>query len=105
MATGQRLHRREWVAVPHQWPLDRRPASDDAAGRLPDDSAAGAAGIKTKIGNHTPRATGITDYRKSNGTQEHVQQIAIHSSPRTTKPYDWHDDEAPLNEYEKVGIW
>ena len=62
------------------------------------------AGIKTKIGNHTLRATGITDYLKSNGTLEHAQQMANHSSPRTTKLYDRRNDEASLDEYEKVGI-
>jgi len=63
-----------------------------------------AAGIKTKVGNHSLRATGITDYLKNNGTQEHAQAMANHSSPRTTKLYDRPADEVSLNEYEKVGI-
>jgi len=63
-----------------------------------------AAGIKTKIGNHSLRATGITDYLKSNGTLEHAQAMANHSSPRTTKLYDRRADEVSLDEYEKVGI-
>lgn len=62
------------------------------------------AGIKTKIGNHSLRATGITDYLKSDGTLEHAQQMANHSSPRTTKLYDRRGDELTLDEYEKVGI-
>ena len=33
-----------------------------------------AAGVKTKIGNHTFRATGITAYLKNGGTLEHAQQ-------------------------------
>ncbi len=65
---------------------------------------ANAAGIETKIGNHSLRATGITDYLKSNGTLEKAQQMANHSSPRTTKLYDRREDEASLDEYEKVGI-
>jgi integrase/recombinase XerD len=44
-----------------------------------------AAGVKTRIGNHTFRATGITAYLKNNGTLEHAQHIANHESPRTTK--------------------
>ena len=64
----------------------------------------GNAGIKTKIGNHSLRATGITDYLKSDGTLEKAQQMANHSSPRTTKLYDRRNDEASLDEYEKVGI-
>ena len=49
---------------------------------------AAAAGIATKIGNHTFRATGITAYLKNGGTLEHAQTIANHASPRTTKLYD-----------------
>jgi site-specific recombinase XerD len=62
------------------------------------------AGIKTRIGNHSMRATGITDYLKSDGTLEHAQIMAAHSSPRTTKLYDRRNDEAALDEYEKVRI-
>jgi integrase/recombinase XerD len=65
---------------------------------------AARAGIKTRIGNHSLRATGITDYLKNNGTLEYAQQMANHSSPRTTKLYDRRSDEASLDEYEKVGI-
>ena len=42
-------------------------------------------GIKTRIGNHTFRATGITAYLKNKGTLEAAQHIANHESPRTTK--------------------
>ena len=47
-----------------------------------------AAGIQTRIGNHTFRATGITAYLKNSGTLETAQHIANHESPRTTKLYD-----------------
>jgi len=63
-----------------------------------------AAGIETKIGNHSLRATGITDYLKNNGTPEHAQAMGSHSSPRTTKLYDRRSEEITLDEYEKVGI-
>lgn len=62
------------------------------------------AGIKTTIGNHTMRATGITDYLKNNGTLEHAQQMANHSSPRTTKLYDRRSDDISLDEVERIGI-
>jgi integrase/recombinase XerD len=62
------------------------------------------AGIKTRIGNHSMRATGITDYLKSEGTLEHAQVMAAHSSPRTTKLYDRRNEETALDEYEKVKI-
>jgi integrase len=62
------------------------------------------AGIKTKIGNHSLRATGITDYLENNGTLEHAQAMANHSSLRTTKLYDRRADELSLDKYERVGI-
>jgi len=65
---------------------------------------AAAAGIATKIGNHTFRATGITAYLKNGGTLEHAQTIANHSSPRTTKLYDRRSDEISLDEIEKIII-
>jgi len=62
------------------------------------------AGIKTKIGNHTFRATGITAYLKNKGTLEAAQHIANHESPRTTKLYDRRQDEISLDEVEKISI-
>jgi site-specific recombinase XerD len=63
-----------------------------------------AAGIKTKIGNHSFRATGITNYLKNKGTLEGAQQMANHASPRTTKLYDRRSDEISLDEVEKITI-
>ncbi len=65
---------------------------------------AATAGIKTRIGNHTFRATGITAYLKNKGTLETAQHIANHESPRTTKLYDRRQDEISLDEVEKIGI-
>ena len=33
-----------------------------------------AAGIKAKVGNHSLRAAGITDYLKNQGTREHIRE-------------------------------
>jgi integrase/recombinase XerD len=63
-----------------------------------------ATGIKTKIGNHTFRATGITAYLKNGGKLEIAQQIAAHESSRTTGLYDRRDDDVNLDEVEKIGI-
>ena len=65
---------------------------------------AAAVGIKTKIGNHTFRATGITAYLKNKGMLEHAQTIANHASPRTTKLYDRRADDISLDEVEKIAI-
>lgn len=63
-----------------------------------------AAGIRTKIGSHTFRATGITAYLLNGGSLEHAQQIAAHESPRTTKLYDRTRDEITLDEIERIQI-
>lgn len=63
-----------------------------------------AAGIRTKIGNHTFRATGITAYLKNGGKLETAQQIAGHESPRTTKLYDRREEEISLDEVERIAI-
>jgi site-specific recombinase XerD len=62
------------------------------------------AGIKTKIGNHALRATGITDYLKSDGSLAEARKMANHADMRTTQLYDRRGDTASLGEYEKVGI-
>ena len=61
-------------------------------------------GIETHIGNHSMRATGITDYVQNDSKLEHAQMMAAHSSPGTTKLYDRRNDETALDEYEKVRI-
>lgn len=63
-----------------------------------------AAGIATKIGNHTFRATGITAYLKNGGTLERAAVIANHASTRTTQLYDRRSDEVNLDEIERILI-
>jgi integrase len=63
-----------------------------------------AAGIETRIANHTFRATGIPAYLKNSGKLEVAQQIANHESPRTTKLYDRRNDEISFDEIERVTI-
>jgi site-specific recombinase XerD len=65
---------------------------------------ADAAGIGTKIGNHTFRATGITSFLKNGGTLERAAQMANHSSTRTTQLYDRRHDEMSLDDVERIGI-
>jgi site-specific recombinase XerD len=65
---------------------------------------AAAAGIATKIGNHTFRATGITAYLKNGGTLEKAAAMANHASTRTTQLYDRRSDEVSLDEVERVAI-
>jgi hypothetical protein len=43
-----------------------------------------AAGVRTSIGCHSFRATGITEYLRNGGKLEIAQQMANHESARTT---------------------
>jgi site-specific recombinase XerD len=65
---------------------------------------AGAAGIATKLGNHSFRATGITAYLKNGGTLENAAQMANHASTRTTQLYDRRREELSLDEVERITV-
>ena len=65
---------------------------------------AAAAGIETKLGNHSFRATGITAYLKNGGTLEKAAAMANHASTRTTQLYDRRREELTLDEVERIGI-
>jgi site-specific recombinase XerD len=65
---------------------------------------AAAAGIATKLGNHSFRATGITAYLKNGGTLEKAAAMANHFSTRTTQLYDRRRDELSLDEVERIVI-
>jgi site-specific recombinase XerD len=83
--------------------LTRTPLSQPDAYRMIERRTA-AAGIETKIGNHSFRATGITAYLKNGGTLEKAASMANHASTRTTQLYDRRSDEVTLDEVERVGI-
>jgi site-specific recombinase XerD len=63
-----------------------------------------AAGIATKVGNHSFRATGITAYLKNGGTLEKAASMANHASTRTTQLYDRRHDEMSLDEVERIRV-
>jgi len=83
--------------------LSERPMTQSDAWRM-IRRRAGAAGISTKIGNHSFRATGITEYLKNGGKLEIAQQMANHESSRTTGLYDRRDDQVSLDEIERIVI-
>jgi integrase len=60
------------------------------------------AGIITKLGCHTFRATGITVYLLNGGLLEYAQQMAAHESAGTTKLYDRRNDQATLDQVERI---
>ncbi|MGB9164180.1 MAG: tyrosine-type recombinase/integrase [Rhodomicrobium sp.] len=61
-----------------------------------------AAGIATKIGCHTFRATGITNYLENGGARETAQHMAGHADPRTTQLYDRRKQLATRSEVERI---
>jgi site-specific recombinase XerD len=63
-----------------------------------------AAGICTRVGNHTFRATGVTAYLVNGGTLERAAQMANHASTRTTQLYDRRTESMTLDEVERVRI-
>jgi site-specific recombinase XerD len=65
---------------------------------------AAAAGIMTKVGNHSFRATGITAYLNNGGTLEKAAAMANHASTRTTQLYDRRRNEISLDEVERICI-
>jgi integrase/recombinase XerC len=83
--------------------LTRTPLPQANAYAMIRRRAAGAR-IKTRIGNHTFRATGITAYLKNGGTLEQAAAMANHASTRTTQLYDRRHDELTLDEVERIFI-
>ena len=65
---------------------------------------AAAAGIRTRIGCHSFRATGITEYLRNGGRLEIAQQMANHESARTTGLYDRRTGQVNLDEVERIQI-
>lgn len=63
-----------------------------------------AAGIATKICNHSFQATGITLYLKNGGTLEKAAVMANHASTRTNQLYDRRRNEVTLDEVERIRI-
>jgi integrase len=59
-------------------------------------------GLKTRIGNHSLRATGITEYLRNSGKLEIAQQMAAHESAWTAGLHDRRDDEISLDEVERM---
>jgi len=62
-------------------------------------------GERALTGNHTLRATGITEYSRNGGKLEIAQRLANHESARTTGLYDRRDDQVSLDEVERILIW
>ena len=63
-----------------------------------------AADIRTSIGCHSFRATGITEYLRNGGKLEIAQAMANHESARTTGLYDRRGDQVSLDEVERIMI-
>ena len=60
--------------------------------------------VQTRIGCHSFRATGVTEYLRNGGKLEVAQQMANHESARTTGLYDRRQDQVSLDEVEQILI-
>ena len=83
--------------------LSERPMAQADAFRM-IRRRADAAGIRTHIGCHSFRATGITEYLRNGGKLEIAQAMANHESARTTGLYDRRGDQVSLDEVERIVI-
>jgi len=97
--TGRCSARSDAAPASSRAPCSRRANASAMIGRR-----AAAAGIATKLGNHSFRATGITAYLKNGGTLEKAAAMANHASTRTTQLYDRRRDELSLDEVERIVI-
>jgi integrase len=96
-----------WLAVSHDRARHGRAHHDP----LPQPNAyamirrrAAAAGIATKVGNHSFRATGITAYLSNGGALENAQEMAAHETPRTTKLYNRTKERLTQDEVERIRL-
>jgi site-specific recombinase XerD len=83
--------------------LSERPMGQSDAYRMIRRRAT-AAGIATLVGNHSARATGITELLRNGGKLEDAQWMANHESARTTGLYDRRDDDISLDVVERIVI-
>jgi len=60
--------------------------------------------LKPRLGCHTFRATGITDYLMNGERIEAAQRRADHSNAKTTGLYDRRNDDVSVDEVEWIGI-
>ncbi len=60
------------------------------------------AGIPPAFGNHSFRATGITQFLENGGSLETAQQLANHADSRTTKLYDRRATRLELEEIVRI---
>jgi hypothetical protein len=72
--------------------------------RTPWCAGARAAGIGTKIRNHTFLATGTAAYLKNGGTLENAATMANYASTRTTQLYDRRHDDISLDLVKRIRV-
>jgi integrase len=65
---------------------------------------AAAAGILAPIGNHTFRATGITNFLENGGTLDDAQDMAAHASASTTRLYDRRKERITQEKVERIRL-
>lgn len=87
----------------HSTELSAKPLSRTDALRMVYRRAK-AAGLDTRVCNHTFRATGITNYLEQGGKLDVAQEMAGHESSRTTGLYDRREGKVTRTEVERISI-
>ena len=103
-ASGKRASRRclEFFAANIRMGLLTRPPLPRANAHAMIGRRADAAGIATKLGNHSFRATGITAYLKNGGRLGKATQMANCATTRTTQLHDRRREELSLDQVERI---
>jgi site-specific recombinase XerD len=83
--------------------LTEKPMAQADAWRMIRRRAA-AAGIHAPIGNHTFRATGITNFLENGGSIDDAQDMAAHASPSTTRLYDRRKEQIRQDAVERIRL-
>ncbi len=105
-ATGIAEDRKGWLfrtSPGHNGAVLTQQAMNQSAAWLMIRRRAVAAGIHSPIGNHSFRATGITNFLNG-GTLEHAQDMAAHASPRTTRLYDRRKERITQAQVERIRL-
>ena len=103
---GQLIDGKGWLfrsAIGRTGQLSERPMRQADVYRMVARRAFSAK-VMTKIGCHSFRATGITEYLRNGGKLEIAQRMANHESARTTGLYDRRGDGISLDEIERIVI-
>ena len=105
LQAGAPLDSKGYIFSNARSPADRRTAHPIRQPGLPHDPrGATNLGIDTRIGSHSFRATGITEYLHNGSKHAIAQQMTNHESTRATGIYHRRNNQPSLDERERILI-